>query len=179
MTADFNDDYLQACFTPSDINEHLPVMSALARDCKHVTEFGVRWGTSTVCWLANDVVLRSYDIASTPEADAIFARVTAANKDARFIIQDTLTITDCEETDLLFFDSKHTYDQVSAELGYAPMVRKYMVFHDTELFGQIGEDGTLGIWPAIEEFLAANPSWQIKARRTNNNGLTVLERIAA
>jgi cephalosporin hydroxylase len=176
---DFNDDYLQACFTPSDINEHLPVMSALARDCQHVTEFGVRWGTSSICWLANDVILRSYDIESTPEAEAIFARATAADKDARFIIQDTLTITDLEYTDLLFFDSKHSYDQVKAELGYAPKVRKYMVFHDTVLFGQVGEDGTTGIWPAIEEFLAGNSSWKIKTHRTNNNGLTVLERTAA
>jgi hypothetical protein len=34
-----------------------------------------------------------------------------------------------------------------------------------------------GLWPAVEEFLALHPEWKLKERYTNNNGLTVLERI--
>ena len=34
-----------------------------------------------------------------------------------------------------------------------------------------------GIWPAIEEFINNNQNWKIKERFTNNNGLTILERI--
>ena len=34
-----------------------------------------------------------------------------------------------------------------------------------------------GLWPAIEEFLSSNTNWRIKERYTNNNGLTILEKI--
>jgi hypothetical protein len=33
-----------------------------------------------------------------------------------------------------------------------------------------------GLWPAVEEFLAAHPEWKIEKRFTNNNGLTILAR---
>lgn len=34
-----------------------------------------------------------------------------------------------------------------------------------------------GLWPAIEEFLENNKNWKIKERFTNNNGLTILEKL--
>ena len=36
-----------------------------------------------------------------------------------------------------------------------------------------------GLWPAIEEFLAEHSEWEIEQRVTNNNGLTILVRVAA
>jgi hypothetical protein len=36
-----------------------------------------------------------------------------------------------------------------------------------------------GLWPAIEEFLAEHSEWEIQQRFTNNNGLTILARVAA
>jgi hypothetical protein len=37
----------------------------------------------------------------------------------------------------------------------------------------------LGIWPAVVEFLLSHKGeWRLKERFTNNNGLTVLERVA-
>ena len=36
---------------------------------------------------------------------------------------------------------------------------------------------TKGLWPAISEFLEANQDWKLKERYTNNNGLTILERV--
>jgi hypothetical protein len=41
--------YRAAC--PSDIHEHLPTLSELARECKHVTELGTRTGVSTLAFL--------------------------------------------------------------------------------------------------------------------------------
>ncbi len=35
-----------------------------------------------------------------------------------------------------------------------------------------------GLWPAVEEFLENNSNWKIKERYTNNNGLTILEKIS-
>jgi hypothetical protein len=39
------------------------------------------------------------------------------------------------------------------------------------------EEINRGVWPAIEEFLAAHPEWILKERFTNNNGLTILQRV--
>ena len=39
------------------------------------------------------------------------------------------------------------------------------------------EEITKGLWPAIQEFLDVNPEWKLKERFTNNNGLTILERV--
>jgi hypothetical protein len=38
------------------------------------------------------------------------------------------------------------------------------------------EEITRGLWPALEEFLAAHQEWEIAEHYANNNGLTVLRR---
>jgi hypothetical protein len=63
---------------------------------------------------------------------------------------------------------------------HANKVRKYLIFHDTTTFGEFGETfkvpNTVGIWPAIEEFMLENKEWKIEERLTNNNGLTILKK---
>ncbi|MGD9307318.1 MAG: glycosyltransferase family 4 protein, partial [Desulfobacterales bacterium] len=39
--------YSQKCETPSDINQHLPILRKYAAQCSHITEFGVRGVVST------------------------------------------------------------------------------------------------------------------------------------
>ena len=39
--------YKQRCTTPSDINEHLPVLRDYASKCTHITETGVRSAVSS------------------------------------------------------------------------------------------------------------------------------------
>jgi hypothetical protein len=169
--------YTDACRTPSDINEHLPTLDRLAKDCIHVTEFGVRWATSSLAWLNNDIELRSYDIERNDTASQIFTyAIGAANRRAQYIIRDVLSLPEIEETDLLFIDTRHTYRQCIEELKFSNNVRKYIVFHDTVLFGQLGEDNELGLLTAIAEFLLNNREWSVKEHYTNNNGLTVLQR---
>jgi len=177
MSYNFNNAFIHAVNTPSDINEHLPLMNILAKLCNHITEFGVRWGTSAKVWLNNDVVLHAYDIEAFPEAIELFAHAHAAGKDARLIIHDTLSLGVIANTDLLFIDSLHTYAQVAGELAYATFVNKFIVLHDTVLFGDVGQDGsTPSINQAIREFLDRNQDWTVMEHRTNNNGLTVLTR---
>jgi GT2 family glycosyltransferase/tetratricopeptide (TPR) repeat protein len=43
--------YELACREPSDVNEHLPTLYALAKECEHVTELGTRGGVSTTALL--------------------------------------------------------------------------------------------------------------------------------
>jgi cephalosporin hydroxylase len=177
MTLNFKQAFVHAVNTPSDINEHLPLMNILAKLCTHVTEFGVRWGASATAWLNNDVVVRGYDIVAYEPAIELFSQAQAAGKDAQLIIRDTLSLGTIENTDLLFIDSLHTYRQVTGELAYAKFVSKFIVLHDTVLFGDAGEDGSQpGINQAVREFLAANRDWTVMEHRTNNNGLTVLTR---
>ena len=39
------------------------------------------------------------------------------------------------------------------------------------------EEINKGLWPAITEFLEIHTDWKLKERFTNNNGLTILEKI--
>jgi cephalosporin hydroxylase len=172
----FQQEYEKHLRESPDIVEHLPRLNQLARECRHVTEFGVRWGSSTSAFLNSDAALRSYDIVEDPKVSKLFELAREAGKDARYIIGSSLEIGSLEETDLLFIDSKHTYQQASAELKYADSVRKYIVLHDTTTFGEVGEDGSRGLWPAVVEFLAHNTDWMMVDRLHNNNGLTVMAR---
>ena len=168
--------YTLASQTVTDIHEHVSVLRDLASQVEHVTEFGVRHGVSTTAFLAaQPAVLRSYDIQDR----VIAARLAplAGRTNFRFMIGDTKAI-DIEETDLLFIDTLHTYDQLAAELARHGMkARRWIVLHDTTTFATKGQEcDPRGLWPAVEEFLARG-TFAIKERRTNNNGLTILERI--
>lgn len=169
----------------TDINEHMHRLCELAEQCEHVTEFGI--GRSTWAFMhARPKTLRSYDLLSRDQANKNYRgtdldlqeRLSAqAGIDFRFEQADTRTLT-IEPTDLLFIDTFHVYEQLRCELErHAEKARKFIVMHDTETFGDKGEDGaTPGLWGAVEEFLAVHPEWSIVERRTNNNGLSVLVR---
>lgn len=163
----------------SDINEHLPVLYKYAKECDHVTEFGVRGIVSTWALLApHPKRLVSYDIRHPRQFRGNLQAVydNRGDTDYSFIIGNTLDV-DIEPTDLLFIDTWHTYKQLKAELErHFSKVRKYILLHDTETFGTVGEDDGEGLSKAIEEFLSDNPDWKVKEKLSNNNGLTVIER---
>lgn len=170
--------YRAACATPSDIHEHLPTLYALARLCRHVTEMGTRAGVSTTALLfAQPERLVCYDRMKYRQVDAL--RALAGRTDFVFHEADVLRV-EIEETDLLFLDTWHVYDQLREELRlHAGKVRRYVALHDTTAFGERGEaEGHAGLWPAVEEFLARG-TFRLKERYTNNNGLTVLEALSS
>lgn len=173
----FDMEYRKACADTSDINEHLPVLRQLAESVEHVTEMGVRTGVSTRAFLAGAKVLRSYDIYLDAEVQQLFDIANSLGHDAVYRQADVLTIG-IDETDLLFIDTLHNYAQLRSELAkHSGQVRRYIVLHDTETFGFKDELGLgPGLQQAIDEFLAANNSWRLRNKYTNNNGLTVLER---
>lgn len=79
-----------------------------------------------------------------------------------------------------FIDTLHTYDQLKQELRlHGNKAKKFIAFHDTHTFGINGEDqkDKKGLLPAIIEFMIDNPHWNFKIHKTNNNGMTVLERV--
>ena len=113
-----------------------------------------------------------------------------------------------ETYDLTFIDTWHVYGQLKRELEkFSKITNKYIIMHDTEVDGIEGEtkrqyglynnlyinnslDGLVartkipkheilkGLLPAIDEFLSANTNWIMEKQYKNNNGLTILKRIA-
>src|SRR5262249_36237364 len=106
--------YQNACMAPSDINEHLPTLAALAGQCRHVTEMGTRTGVSTTALLfAQPDKLVCYDVRRFSEVDLL--QSLAGNTDFVFHQADVRNVT-IEETDLLFIDTWHVYEQLKDEL---------------------------------------------------------------
>lgn len=173
-----HDYYLQKCGEVSDINQHLPTLRDYALRCYNATEFGVRGIVSTWALLdgCKDVV--SYD--QTHPGNGISLLNELADKEGKsfnFICADVLKIT-IAPTDMLFIDTFHSYSQLHTELSlHSHMVAKYLIMHDTETFGDTGEDNdSKGLNHAINEFLNHTKIWRLHERFTNNNGLTILKR---
>lgn len=170
--------YETLCKLDGDINQHLPILYEYAKKCNSVTEFGVRYIVSTWAFLyANPSKMISYDIADPSLWGASIDEVYSlkGSTDFKFIKASTLDIK-IEETDLLFIDTLHTYNQLKRELDlHAKKCLKYLIFHDTETFGKYGEDGKEGIQKAIDELITKN-EWEYELIKKNNNGLTILRK---
>lgn len=163
---------------PSDINEHLQTLREYASKCQHITEFGFRTGVSTVALLSGEPKrLVTYDI--DPECEKVYQslRPYVEKTDFTFKMEDTAK-SEIEETDFLFIDSAHTYFQCRSELAQSGnKAKKFIGFHDTATFGEIGENKKKpGLLSAINEFIKENPHWKVVVDNKNNNGLIVLER---
>lgn len=182
-----------------DINEHLPLLRNYASECEHVTELGTRFAISTLGFLIGkpkkvttiDINYHFYK----PFKEEVERFAKECNVEFQFIEGDVLKI-DINETDLLFIDTLHTYNQLSRELKkHKDKVRKWIILHDTTTFGYTDEEfyknGNIseeiaaqeitkrGLAPALEEFLMQNKEWTVKEVFTNNNGLTVLQKNAS
>jgi hypothetical protein len=175
--------YFKALFQQGDINEHLPVLFSLGLQCQTIVEFGVRGGSSTTALLtalkmqSRQTSMYSYDILECPGPIAALKPLCDDNTIWSFIRADTSQLKTIPECDLLFIDTLHTHDQVTLELRHGNAARRWIVIHDTVLFGVNGEQGQPGIRIAIDTFRHRNPDWRIRYEYKHNNGLLILERI--
>ena len=172
--------YTNYCNIKSDINEHLPVLYQYSLNCNHITEMGVRDVVSTWAFLKSmPNKLISYDIMKSNNINIAASAAKEAGIEFQFYQKDVLLV-EIEETDLLFIDTLHSYNQLKQELNlHSSKVRKFIIMHDTSKFANVDErtGASGGLWPALEEFLDQTNEWQLKERYTNNNGLTIIERI--
>ena len=194
--------YEQHCTEPSDICEHLPPLRDLAQECSSVIEIGVRsmvssWGI--LQGLADspyeNPTYVGIDLNYPPKETLQLADALATKAGVLFSFGkgNDMTIT-LPPVDFLFIDSLHTYCHLTYELEtFAPQVRKYIALHDTsppwelwddnEYWGDYSEypphiDRTKrGLWAAVEDFLLTHSDWELKERRTNCHGLTILRRV--
>ena len=179
MSQNLNQIYERLYNTPSDINEHLPILASYASECDHITEMGVRYIVSTYALLMGKPKRMISNYIHMCHWESV-RDLVKEDTDFQFLVGNTLEI-EIEPTDLLFIDTLHNYAQLKKELElHASKVSKYIIFHDTTSFENVGESYSGnpegGIWPAIEEFLQLNPQWTLKERFTNNNGLTIIKK---
>ena len=187
---DIKNIYDQYCATQSDINEHLPVLYEYALKTNHITEFGTRFGCSTWAFLySNPKKMISYDIKKQLEVEKIIEVANHHKINYTFVEADTLTI-EIEQTDLMFIDTFHSYNQLYAELNrHHTKVNSYIIMHDTVTFGyqdmaHVGPISPIlnnninkqGLMNAINDFLTIYNQWHIEKHYTNNNGLLVLSK---
>ena len=182
------DEYVRFCKIPSDINEHLPLLYSLCVQCASTKEFGVGFGVSTRAFLAAITEtkgrLDSYELNVKPEVASLFEMVKQDGLNAELHATDITKLEkNSNPADFLFIDSLHTYDQVRIELeNHGDSTKKFIAFHDTQLFGVDGEipgnpnklQGH-GILRAITQWMQPRQHWVIKYEFVNNNGLLVLE----
>jgi len=149
-----------------------------AAQCDHVTELGTGCGYSTLCFLsAGPKTLLSYDLHPFPRVEE-FKIWAGTQTDFQHIQGDSLQI-ELAETDLLFIDTYHTYNQLIQELErHHTKVRKFIIMDDTAgPWGERGEDGQRGLRYAVENFVRGHEEWRVVECVTTDNGLTVLGRI--
>ena len=186
--------FQQLCNIDSDINLHLNTLRYYASQSKTIVEMGVRWVVSTWAFLeGHPKKLTSYDIVSPEEwkrgdrMSPVKEYAKENNIDFKFILQDVLTVK-LPKTDLLFIDTWHVYDQLIQELNmHSSKVNKWIILHDTETFGEKGENSVysirekkeyLGLKFAVNEFLKNNSeTWRLHEHYIFCNGLTILKRI--
>jgi len=164
---DIEELYAIRCMTPHNIDRHLPLLRFLASKCKHITEFGTDEGYSTTAFLAaKPQTLHSYDLHfNHPSLKEICQPgVVAWYRHPGNTLEATI-----EETDLLFIDTEHTYEQVKGELElHGDKARKFIVLHDITSFPCIV--------PAIREWLFTHPEWIVREWSLIQSGMAVLER---
>ncbi len=173
--------YRQTVNKKSDINEHLPILLKYGNMCDTIIEMGVRTGRSTLSWLmVPNCKLTCYDlkIHKNLPLNTYKEWAVSQNIDFTFNVADTTKFT-IDKTDLLFIDTLHVCSQLRKELQlHSDKVNKFIILHDTETYAITGElKNTIGLQPAIDEFVTLNKEWGIREVFKNNNGLTVLERI--
>lgn len=179
--------------TPSDINEHLQTLMDYSKECDHVTEFGVRWVVSTWAFIVYPKRIIFYDIKYDINIEELKNITKEYDIDFEYRISDVLH-TEIEQTDLLFIDTLHRYNQLYLELTiHNKKVNKYIILHDTTLFGHMDEGlyshasdivknnftSKNGLKQAINDFLETDDgkNWIVFREYINNNGLTILKRI--
>jgi hypothetical protein len=193
--------YIQKVYRTSDINEHLPILRELAQNCSSIVECGVQNHVSSYAFAVgllgkpNNRLIMIDPYRSTDIISFVMA-CKQEEVNAEFWCMSDLECSRID-VDMVFIDTWHIYGQLKRELEvWHPHARRYIVMHDTTVDEWDGESirGNFnaesqskssgfpvdeirkGLWPAIEEFLAAHPEWRLERRYVNNNGLTILQR---
>lgn len=178
--SDLDEVYNKLRAIPRDLNEHMPTMRGLVEyvgeGCR-VTEISNR-RESVVGFLAGrPAVMRSYntELRSDYARAAIGFVSGSGGQVIETEIDDSRMIPKIDECDILFIDSEHTYARAIEELHkYQSQVKRFIVLHDTQIFGDKGQDNGPGMLAAMRDFMRAVPQWSVYFDTAAQYGLTVL-----
>lgn len=176
-----NDLLQKALNSNTEITAHVPYLAGMARQCARVAELGVRSGVSTYALLAGSttggILKRMWSYDWNYRQGVVDDCMQAAPDIYSFVLRNTTKKPIDRIVDLLLIDTRHTYDQLKVELEFnAGLVDRWIVFHDTVLFGERGEEGEKGLLCALREFLSSNPQWFISRHVKNACGLTTISK---
>ena len=156
-----------------DINEHFPVLRKYAKQCDTIIECGTRRIVSTWALLAGrPKTMLSVDIEHPTfyggDLDRVFHACEEEGITFKFAKISSLELK-IISVDLLFLDTHHSYEQINQELKlHASNVKKFIIIHDTNIPEAMA---------AVADFIIENKDWVTTEILTNQNGLTVLERV--
>lgn len=187
-----------------DIYEHLPIIYKYASSCESIIELGVRGNVSS--WasvyglLNNNSVTKKilFNDINVNDINDLFIATENLNVDIQYQWINDLDIVITENVDMTCINTWHVYGQLKRELDkFSVVTNKYIIIHATTIDEFQGEtirnnwnavnqsqltgfpiaEINAGLGKAIDDFLILNPQWKLLEKFTNNNGLTILERI--
>jgi len=197
--------YNYYCSKKDDIDEHLPTLCEYATECESIIELGVRGCISSWAFilglLQNEKPVKRIFLNDIQTCDISELLEVMEDSPVKVDFQwiNDLHLETKERFDLTFIDTWHVYAQLKRELAkYAPITNKYIIMHDTTVDEVVGEtirngwnpyeqslqtgfpvdEIVCGLGKAIDEFLRDNKDWVLHKKYTNNNGLTILRRVA-
>ena len=183
----------------SDMATHFDALRQYGQDCSLIHELGVRKIGSSWAFLTgladrgNAMVTMSEDrrrlemspITALVSIDHVhpdkfagegtlaeFQKQARENNVHHEFIESSSLDVNIENSHCIFFDTDHTYKQLSQELQlHGNKSLKYLLFHDT--IGCAHE-----ILPAINEFLEEYPDWIVFDHSLESQGMTSLARMS-
>ena len=183
----------------SDMSKHFDALREYGQDCSLIHELGVREIGSSWAFLkgladrGNAMVIIAEDrrklemspITALISIDHVhpdkfggegtlaeFQKHARENNVHHEFIESSSLDVDIENSHCIFFDTDHTYKQLSQELHlHGNKSQKYLLFHDT--IGCAHE-----IVPAINEFLEEYPEWIVFDHSLDSQGMTSLARMS-
>ena len=159
--------------TSSDINQHLESIYQHVKGCNVAVSLGISRGFSAFALLMG--CQHHITVDPAPNQDALNLLFEYFGQKSEVLIQNTYEPLELEEFDVLFIDYVHTSECVEKEIkAYAHKVKKFIFFHDTNSFGDVGEDGKEGIKKPILDFLLENEEWRVLYCENKNNGMFIL-----
>ncbi len=159
--------------SPSDINEHLDTIFNITKGCNVAVSLQVGKGDGAFALLMG--CQHHISVDPNPAQNTLNFLNDYFGKKSSTIKQPTCEPIDIDNFDVLLVDSHHTAKNVEKELkAHAHKTNKFIIFHDTFLYGEVGDDGGEGIKKPIYEFLSKNKEWKIIYNENHNNGLIIL-----
>lgn len=162
---------------------YLEPLMEVAKECAHITEFGIFQGQSIAAFLVNKPSkIVAYDINMSLVDIPYFTKLSGQTT-LYFKQANSLFFSIKEKTCLLFLDTRHVYEHVWTELkNHGNMSTKYIVIHDTNCPPPEKRKEPFTLFPdklvrdAVLDWIKENEDWEVYKDITIETGMMILKR---